>query len=126
MDVRGSWVGAYLACLERTALLCGMATQAMQLAELASAGDRVGLRSFASHGRFSLRRLPRERQGDADELLNRGFGFPELADRRVDVVAKRVRKRAQEVCCHSSFRVQYVGQAHLVLEPSGVLADGFS
>src|SRR5271167_1024418 len=93
MDVRGSWVGARLACLERTALLGGMATQAMQLAELASVGDRVEFRSFVSYGRFSLRRLPRERQGDADELLNRGLGFLELADRRVDVVAKRVRKR---------------------------------
>src|SRR5271167_3592495 len=106
MDVRGSWVGARLACLERTALLGGMATQAMQLAELASTGDRVEFRSFASHGRFSLGRLPRERQGDADELLNRGLGFPELADRRVDVVAKRVRERAQEVRCHLSVRTR--------------------
>src|SRR5271169_1698343 len=98
----------------------------MQLTELAAAGDRLDLRSLASHGCLSLRRLPCERLGDADELFNCGLEFLELTDRRVDVVAERVRKRAQEVRCHRSIRVQYVGRAHVVLEPPGVFADSFS
>ena len=98
---RRSWTRALVACTQRTALFGGVATQAMQLAELAAAGDRLDLRSLASHGCLSLRWLPRERLGDADELFNRGLGFLELTDRRVDVVAERVRERAQEVRCRS-------------------------
>src|SRR5271169_7213925 len=98
----------------------------MQLTELAAAGDRLDLRSLASHGCLSLRWLPRERLGDADELFNRGLGFLELADRRVDMITNRVRERGQVVRCDYPVRVWYVGRAHVVLEPSGVLADSFS